>query len=853
MSTRSLVPVLVLLALGCSRRADQVRPVSPAPAPVAQATVDPELNERLVAIDRIVERKRVELDVPGVALVIVDHGKTIHTRGFGYRDVEKNLPVTPDTVFAIGSTTKAFTALSTLIAVDHGKISLDDSPKKCLPYFSMLDPETDKNIVVRDLLLHSSGLGRTDASWAYGDLTREDAIKIAGQAKPLVKLREAFNYQNTMYAAVGECAGRVMGTSWEELVHTRILAPLGMNRTSLTLAAFQDTENHSMGYEVSYADNGAPEGVIPAWQTGVHAIAPAGSINSSVNDMAKWLTWLQNDGRTPKLVSEARFADFLKPQIEVSTETQYAMGWFVDKWRGNKKLSHGGSLPGFSAMVSMLPDKHIGYVMVTNVSGAPAFGLAETVMDAVYSLALPKKAADIHLANIDPGDPKQTEGTEVVPPDKEIGTYELRADAEHTLLAAVTQKNGRLVLIIPGESEYELEPVRGRKYKFLPPEAPRDFFVTFRKNATSPVGADAYVEQPNGKVVLRKIDNDPKRGLEATSVPPQNTSTLKELFGVYEAPKMVMGAAVRIQNKDGHVVLDGFGSPRGLALVSGKTPDQYTLHGVPGFVLTVKRNDRGSVAGFTIDVQGRQTIEFARTRDLDEELPVPKLSVDQLMAKQAKAHGAKSLAKLKSIVVHARTTREYEGMAVDVTITRKAPNLLAIRESYIALGKTILQTGQIYDGSAAYAELGRREPRKLRGRATNNVAVDASFNPLLDWKTTFEHVEIKRMTKLDGELTYVVEKRAKNANVITEYISAKTFLTVRRDSRPLGSSAVEEQRFSNYKRIRGVMLPFKIEAGAGATRAVTEVTKVDVDVDVPDSEFRPSRPVSEPKAISVAG
>src|SRR4051794_10471563 len=168
------------------------------------AAVRADYSKQLAAIEEKVEARRKELGIPGMSLVIVKDDQIIYMKGLGYKDFENKVAVTPDTQFAIGSATKAFTALTALMSVDEGKISLEDSPKKVLPYFKMYDPETDKNIQIRDLMCHASGLNRTDLAMVTGKLNRAELIQVAGQAKPTAKLREKFQYQNIMFTAVGE-------------------------------------------------------------------------------------------------------------------------------------------------------------------------------------------------------------------------------------------------------------------------------------------------------------------------------------------------------------------------------------------------------------------------------------------------------------------------------------------------------------------------------------------------------------------------------------------------------------------------------------------------------------------------
>src|SRR6185369_14454696 len=206
----------------------------------------------LAAIEEKVEARRKELGIPGMSLVIVKDGEVIYMKGLGYKDFENKVAVTPDTEFAIGSATKAFTALTVLMAQDEGKLSLDDSPKKYLSYFHMYDPDTDKNITIRDLLSHSSGLNRTDLAMVTGKLTRAELIEVAAQAKPTAKLREKFQYQNLMFVAGGEIAATVEKSTWDNLITTRIFKPLGMTNSSLSIAQMEKVKDRSFGYNYNF-------------------------------------------------------------------------------------------------------------------------------------------------------------------------------------------------------------------------------------------------------------------------------------------------------------------------------------------------------------------------------------------------------------------------------------------------------------------------------------------------------------------------------------------------------------------------------------------------------------------------
>src|SRR4030095_8854553 len=244
--TVSLATLLVVAPLANSsalaQRAKRKNTVVAAPQPYADA---------LAAIEKAIEQKRQELGIPGLSLVIVKDDKVIYMKGLGLKHVEHNLPVTPDTLFAIGSASKAFTSMLALMSADEGTLSLEDSPKKFLPYFKLRDPDSDAKITIRDLLSHRSGLNRTALAMVTGQLNREELIQVAAMAKPTAKLGEKFQYQNVMYAAAGEAVARAQNSTWDKLIVSRIFKPLGMTSSDTTAAQMQKFRDFSFGYDYS--------------------------------------------------------------------------------------------------------------------------------------------------------------------------------------------------------------------------------------------------------------------------------------------------------------------------------------------------------------------------------------------------------------------------------------------------------------------------------------------------------------------------------------------------------------------------------------------------------------------------
>lgn len=442
-----------------------------------------QLPDQATALSNIkaeIEKNRSQFYVPGVALAIVKDDKIIFADGFGYRDLAAKKRVTGDTLFAIGSTSKAFTSMLIGMGVDEGKIKFSDSPKKYLPYFRMYDPETDKKMTVGDLLSHNSGLPRTDLIMIAGSagMSAEDLVWNVSRAKPTAKLGEKFQYQNIMYVAAGEVLRAAFGSPWQDLVDQRIFTPLGMARTNTSVEAALKDGDHALGYDGSPASRHlAMRDIGPA--------APAGAINSSAKEMAEWVRFLLRDGEMGgrQLVAKSTFEEMFKPRVTVGGPMKYGYGWFLSEWNGHKVYDHGGNIDGFNAQVALMPDQKLGIVLLTNVSGSP---LPNFVEDAVWK-------------NLVGASPSTEKIAELKNPEQEVGTYHLEVAK---LDFVVSVENGKLYTRPTGQPKMELLPLGDRKYKLAPP-APDKVYMTFRPMKEDPKQTEVEFEQDGMKFVMK--------------------------------------------------------------------------------------------------------------------------------------------------------------------------------------------------------------------------------------------------------------------------------------------------------------------------------------------------------------
>jgi CubicO group peptidase (beta-lactamase class C family) len=779
-----------------------VAPLARAQSPAAA----PQLDAKLAAIEKTIDEKRKELGIPGISLAIVKDDKVIYMKGLGLRNVEQNLPVTPDTLFAIGSSSKAFTAMGVVMAQDEGKLSLDDSPKKHLPYFKLQDPEADAKITVRDLLSHRSGLNRTDLAWASGKLTSEEIIRVAGLAKPTAKLGEKFQYQNVMYLAAGEISASVYKTTWDDLMRDRIFKPLGMTRSVTRIAEMQKSDDYALGYDYNFETKKTRH--LP--MRDLHAIAPAGAINSSARDMSSWVRLMLGGGvfDGKRLVSEKGYGELVARQMAMSKAVGYGLGWFVRDWNGHTVVEHGGNIDGFNALVALMPDQKLGFVLLTNVTGS---SLGQTAMQTIWTNMV--------------GDPNATAGVPAGDPKNEVGLYTLK---EAGFDIDVKLEGEKLTMTVPGQPTYALENVGGRRYKLSAP-APDGFFATFRPAKENPSATEMYLEQPHGNFVL------PRKVAAAAATAAAATGSGDELVGTYNASGGKM--AVEIVMKDGKPTLVVPGQPP-YPLVE-KAKDAYAPTGLPdSYGLLVRRAADGKVAGITLkQPQGDFPLERAAAW-------TPDITVDELVAKViAAAGGEESLRKHTTRVAKVEVDFEHQGVTGEGVMYAKAPASAANEITFVALGKTLGEARDWFDGETGGEWSSFSQADTFAGKRLADVRISSDFQEPLNWKSLFKTIEVKRKEKLGDEEVYVVVKTPEVGNPVTDYVSTKSFRILRRDtiswSETMNTGIPVTTTYSDFREVDGLTIPFKVVAtNVGMGDVVTRIKEIEHGVPIADTVFK---------------
>ncbi|HZU13745.1 MAG TPA: serine hydrolase [Chloroflexota bacterium] len=341
--------------------------------------------------DRFAGKVLRDWKVNGAAVAAIEDGKVILCRGYGLRDAENRKPVTEHTLFPLASVTKAFTAASLATLVDEGKLDWDRPVREYLPDFRLWDDFAGERITPRDLLTHRSGLPRHDLMWYGSPLPREEIIHRLRHLRPTADLRALYQYQNLMYMAAGYLAGKLAGSSWEEVVRSRLLDPIGMVSTHFSVRDIRSTEDHAL----PYAKIGTKVREIPYYED-QEAIGPAGALVSNVADMARWLQVHLNGGLSgeKRVLSEAQVRELHTPVTAMEPgrwpempQSTYAMGWVVQPYRGHMMLQHTGGIDGFSTIAALLPDERSGVVVLTNMGGSSAnYVIAFNLLDRLLGL-----------------------------------------------------------------------------------------------------------------------------------------------------------------------------------------------------------------------------------------------------------------------------------------------------------------------------------------------------------------------------------------------------------------------------------------------------------------------------------
>jgi len=325
------------------------------------------------SLDHYVNRALAEWQIPGVSVCVVKNGKVVFMKGYGVRETGTNDKVDENTLFMIGSNTKAFTGTALAMLDADKKLSLDDKVQHWLPGFKLHDPWVAKEANLRDLLCHRLGFETFQGDFMFfdSDLSAQQVFEKFSQVKPMYSFRSKWGYTNAAFGVAGEVIHKASGKTWAEFVTEKIFRPLGMNNSLALSKDIKTASNKALAHTVVRGElKKIPYG-------NIDNISPAGSISSSVNDMSKWVMMLLNNGKLgdKEIVPRSALAQTWLPHSILGNGgamfnrghfSLYGLGWFLEEYEGRKIVSHTGGVNGFVTSVTLLPEEKLGIVVLTN-------------------------------------------------------------------------------------------------------------------------------------------------------------------------------------------------------------------------------------------------------------------------------------------------------------------------------------------------------------------------------------------------------------------------------------------------------------------------------------------------------
>lgn len=340
-------------------------------------------DDTLEGLDEFLEDSVKQFDAPGLAVVAIKDKEIIYSRGFGYRDVDKRLEMTTSTIHPIASCTKSFTSTAIAMLVDEGKLEWDTPIREFIPRFKMKDPVATNQVTILDMLSHRTGLPSHDFVWINDEFTYDQVLERIPHLDSSKTIRESFQYCNLMYLAASVIIEELSGMSYNDFISKRIFKPLGMKDSNFSITVMEKTPDFATPYKIDYKDEKL--GYVQCDYVVNDTATGAGCINSSIDNMGKWLKFHLNRGQVGKkqivsannlrrthdsviISSMTHGLDFwIRDQKWFRMDT-YGLGWGGLMYRGYRLVRHGGGIDGSSSLMGFLPDEDIGVMAVVNKS-----------------------------------------------------------------------------------------------------------------------------------------------------------------------------------------------------------------------------------------------------------------------------------------------------------------------------------------------------------------------------------------------------------------------------------------------------------------------------------------------------
>ena len=562
-------------------------------------------DKRIAALEPQFEQILKDWKIAGFAVAVVDKNKIIYSKGFGYRDYENKKPVTGNTLFAIGSCTKAFTA-SVIGMMAHDKqLDIDKPVHNYLPDLAFYNNGMTDNITLRDMMSHRTGLPRHDYSWyLFSTPSRDSLLQRIQYMEPTAGVKEKWQYNNFMFLLQGMVEEKLSGQKWEDNIKSKILTPLGMTRTNFSVLDLPNDNDASLGY---YVKNDSVIKKLNYYN--IAAMGPAGSINSSVDEMSNWvITWI-NGGKFKgkEIIPESFVQDAMSSQMIIGAGlpekdvpdvffSNYGFGWFLASYRGHYRVEHGGNIDGFSASTCFFPTDSIGIIVLTNQNGSVVPSIvrnliADKILNIPYLDWSANRKKVIDKAKASAASAKKNESM------KKLGTKPSHPVKDYEGLY-YNPGYGTIEIFAVGDSLFGRVPTKLfwlRHYHY-------DVFESFEKDPQE--GIDTSDENPLKVQFNMNIDgniNSISVGFEPTLKPieftrkekevPISAESLQKYVGEYE----LSGVTAKVYTKNSTLYLYVPGQPDYELASLGN--DKFTIKSLTGYTVQFEKDDKGNVTG----------------------------------------------------------------------------------------------------------------------------------------------------------------------------------------------------------------------------------------------------------------
>jgi len=793
--------ILLTLVVSCTAPAIPAPAPTPTPPPAPVPTAEPgTLEQRLDRLVDQLEQQRQTLHIPGMAIAVVKDDEVVLAHGFGVTNIETETPVTPETIFAIGSSTKAFTSTIIGMLVDEGKMDWDDPITDYLPYFTLDIESEDENaeVTVDDLLCHRTGFTRMGLLFASGELPREEVLRDATAAEPWAGFREKFYYSNVMYLAAGVAAGKAAGADWDTLVAERIFQPLGMESSSTSVGQAQTDSRLSLGYlweedlqEYEYKP-----------MRNVDNIGPAGAINSNVLDMAEWVRFQLGHGEFQgrRLISEEQLRETWTSQIEIAGGISYGLGWMLREWEGQPVIEHGGNVDGFSAQVALLPESNLGFVLLTNASLTP---LQQQSINMVWEALLGEweEADDVDKTR----EYKPYLG-------KYIANFGQFEGVEFTVLV----QNDRLAVDVPGQQIYELKD---------PDEEGKWYFAITDTIAVS------FEYDDNDNVIGMKLYQAglvlelPREGVEiAPEIPLEE---LQRYMGSYHSEELGVTVEVLIQNN--RLAVDWPGE----LVYELYPPDEeeiWVFRVSEDFALRFNETPDGQVESLTYYQAGK---EFLMPRVEGEILP----TVEEILALRETDLRKAAIEQMGAYQMNGTLYSAQSGVEGTFSTYVSGINWYRADSDYGKYGYSRMAV----NGDQAWVESSFGPFDELHGKLLEQAKQGHPAAMFGDWRDFYDSIQMLHYDSLDGQEVYVLKLERGDLPPVTIFIDTNNgdvlkSIVVSILEGDIGIPVTT--LYEDYREVHGVRIPFRTtSSNEHSGRMIVQCEAIEVNLDIDDEFF----------------